>query len=493
MQERVRPDVPDASFDLTGDAHAATTSSRRQMTLTLALLTVVFGGIYSLIGVLNHRHFGSSLDLGIFDQAVWHLSRFEAPFSSVKGYSIFGDHFHPIIELFVPFFWVAPRPEALIVAQGLFFAASIVPVFLFLRRRFVFGHAVAFGVAYGLFWGLQRAALFDVHEFAFAPLFVAGAVLAIDRRQWGWLWAWCMLLVLTKEDLIPVVTFIGLYVFVVCGERRHGGAIVAFSLLCFVTILKVVIPWFSGLGYYAYSNAYGDILARPWMLPVTLVTPIVKGRTILLWLAPFLFLPLLSPYALLLIPFALVRFLSVLPGHWGTSFHYSAPLAPILVMSAGDGLSRMLRRGGLPGLKPRPTWAIAAMVVLSAFLPGRQPMWRLFSPAHWKATAPQRSAAPALAMIPADASVAAQASITAHLSQRARIHLLEAGAPDTDFIVANNQTDPWPMASHDAVDALLKERLDRGYRVAYEADGWTILRKESGNRNQGSGLSRKQD
>jgi uncharacterized membrane protein len=389
------------------------------------------------------------------------------------------------------------------VAQGLFFAASTVPVFLFLRRRFAFGHAVALSVAYGLFWGLQRAALFDVHEFAFAPLFVAGAILAIDRRQWGWLWTWCVLLVLTKEDLIPLVTFIGLYVFAIVGERRQGGAITAFSLICFVTILKVVIPWFSGVGYYAYSNAYGEVLARPWMLPVTLVTPIVKGRTIALWLAPFLFLPLLSPYSLLLIPFALVRFLSILPGHWGTSFHYSAPLAPILVMSAGDGLARLRRRGSLPGLTSAnaggialhpasgrrahftTTWTIAAIVVSCAFLPGRQPMWRLFSPAHWQATAAQRTASSALAMIPPDASVAAPASITAHLSQRARIHLLEAGAPDTDFIVANNQIDPWPLASHDALEALINERRGHGYRLVYEAGGWTVLRRE--------GISRRED
>src|SRR6476619_4161419 len=191
MQERVRLDVPDASVDLTEGTGAATPSTSRQTKLTLALLTVGFAGIYALLGVLNHRHFGSSLDLGIFDQAVWHLSRFERPFSSVKGYSIFGDHFHPIIALFVPFYWVFPGPEALIVAQAVLFAASIVPVFVFLRRRFALGPSVALCVAYGLFWGLQRAALFDVHEFAFAPLFVAGAILAIDRRQWGWLWAWC--------------------------------------------------------------------------------------------------------------------------------------------------------------------------------------------------------------------------------------------------------------------------------------------------------------
>ena len=103
MQERLRPDAPD------GPA-AAATPSRRRTAVAVAPVTIAFACIYALIGILNHRHFGSSLDLGIFDQAVWHLSRFERPFSSVKGYSIFGDHFHPIIALFVPFYWVLRGP-----------------------------------------------------------------------------------------------------------------------------------------------------------------------------------------------------------------------------------------------------------------------------------------------------------------------------------------------------------------------------------------------
>jgi uncharacterized membrane protein len=482
-----------ASPDITDDAAPVPAAGRDRPLIALTLLVAAFATIYALVGVLNHHHFGSSLDLGIFDQAVWHLSRFERPFSSVKGYNIFGDHFHPIILLFVPLYWVAPGPDSLIVTQALGFAASIVPVFLFLRRRFAFGHTVALCTAYGLFWGLQRAALFDVHEFAFAPLFVGAAILAVDRRHWTWLWVWCVLLVLTKEDLIPLVTFLGLYVFVITGDRRQGAALVGFSLACFFVILRIVIPWFSGLGYYAYSNAYGEVLARPWRLFIVLVTPVEKARTILLWLSPFLFLPLLSPYSLLLIPFVLERFLSVLPGHWGTSFHYSAPLAPILVMGAGDGLARLLRVGRiLPGPPKRmreggdpasgrraqaATLVVAAIVLLSMFLPGRQPMWRLFSPAHWGATPGQRTAPAALAMIPPDASVAAPAAIASHLSQRARIHILDASAPDADFIVASSLVDPWPLTSESELQALLKDRRDRGYRVVYDAEGWTVLRR----------------
>ena len=45
-----------------------------------------FALAYALYGLFRHWHFGSSAyDLGIFDQAVWHLSRFEAPASTISG------------------------------------------------------------------------------------------------------------------------------------------------------------------------------------------------------------------------------------------------------------------------------------------------------------------------------------------------------------------------------------------------------------------------
>src|SRR5688572_12244028 len=151
----------------------------------MGALVCTFACVYALPGVFRHRHFDSSYDLAIFDQVVWHLSRFELPASSIRGYSnILGDHFHPIIALFVPFYWIAPAAESLIVAQGVFLAASIVPVFLFLRQRFTLPLAVALSVAYGFFWGLQRSANYDVHELAFAPLIIAAAIYALDRRKW---------------------------------------------------------------------------------------------------------------------------------------------------------------------------------------------------------------------------------------------------------------------------------------------------------------------
>jgi uncharacterized membrane protein len=87
-------------------------------------------------GLFRHWHFDSSAyDLGIFDQTIWHVSRFETPSSTVRGFgNMLGDHFSPILALLAPLFWIAPGPEALIVSQAFLLAVSIVPVLLYARR-----------------------------------------------------------------------------------------------------------------------------------------------------------------------------------------------------------------------------------------------------------------------------------------------------------------------------------------------------------------------
>src|SRR3954469_13547543 len=166
----------------------------------VVIVVVAFALGYAAYGLLRHWHFDSgAYDLGIFDQVVWHLSRFEIPASTVRGYSnILGDHFSPILALLAPLYWIAPGPETLIVAQAVLLALSIVPVFIYARKRLPAGPAYAVSVGYGLFWAMQRTATFDFHEYAFAPLVVGLAILAIDEERWPLFWGMAIALIAIK-------------------------------------------------------------------------------------------------------------------------------------------------------------------------------------------------------------------------------------------------------------------------------------------------------
>ena len=444
----------------------------------LGVIVAFFGVAYGLYALFRHWNFGSSaFDLGIFDQVVWHLSRFESPGSSIRGISNFlGDHFFPIIALFAPFYWIRPGPDTLIVVQAAASAASIVPVYLFVRSRLPAGPALAMAVAYGCFWGIQRAIAFDVHETAFSPLVIAIAILAIDRRQWRMFWLSAAVLLLIKEDHIPLLAGLGVYLFIL-GERRRGAIACGVSVVALIAIVGIIIPAFSDAGAYEYTSAYAGVLAEPWRAPIALVLPVVKIETTFLWFAPFLLLSLASPLAILVIPFALTRFLSDSPTHWGTVFHYSAPLAPIIGMSAADGLARIARHLDARRAHRLMIVAAAASVVLSAVLPGRQPLWRVFAPRHYTSSSAADAARVLLPTIPSTASIVAQGAIVPHLSSRDRIYVLNEMAPDADFVIAAESLNPWPAAGVDELRRLLAVRQAHGYTVAVQRDGWTVLRR----------------
>jgi len=444
--------------------------------VVLAGLVAAFAALYSLEALVRHHGFGSSFDLAIYDQAVWHFSRFETPTSSIRGYgNIFGDHFHPVLMLFAPLYWVWSSGATLLVAQGCLFAISVIPVFLYLRGRLDDRSALAVCAAYGLFWGLQRAAAFDVHEFAFAPLFVATAILAMERREWTLFWVAAVAIGLTKEDLLPLVAWFGVYLWWK-GERRRGAFLASAGLLAYAAVVTVVIPRLGGLPAFGYSGAYAAVLEKPWTIPSALVLPPTKLYTALMWLAPFAFLPLCSPLLALVVPLVLVRFLSSSPLHWGTAFHYTAPLAPILAMAAGDGLARVSQRFGNPQARARfVTVAGLACVVLASLLPGHQGHWKVFTPRFYRDVPEAVGSARALALVPPTASVVAQAAILPHLSQRESAYLLLPGAPDADYVVAATGLSPWPMDDDAAIRSLLEERRRQGYVVLLERDGWTVL------------------
>jgi len=447
--------------------------------IALAALVAAFAADYSATALVKHWHFDSSYDLAIYDQAIWHLSRFERPASSIRGIgNVFGDHFHPVIALFTPLYWIAPAAETLLIAQAVLLAASIVPVFVFARDRLPAGAALALAAAYGLFWGMQQAAVADVHEAAFAPLAVALLLLAMDRRRWGWFWAAAVGVLAVKEDLAPFLAFVGLYLFV-RGEHRIGGWVAVAGLAAFIAIVAVMIPAASDAGEYGYTRAYGAVLARPWLVPGTLVTPHIKLLTAFLWVMPFALLPLASPLSVLLVPFALERFLSASENHWGTIYHYSAALAPVVAMAAADGLHRLAARAGDAATRRRAiAVGVGACAVFAAILPGHQPHWRLFASRTYTFGPAERAGRAAIARVPAEASLVAQTAIAPHLSHRRDLFMLQAGAPEAEYVIAMPRLSPWPNASAADVADLLAARRASGYHDVFERDGWIVLRAD---------------
>jgi uncharacterized membrane protein len=347
---------------------------RRAHLVGVGVVTAVIAAIYSVYSVTLYYTFKTSAyDLTIFDQAVRSYSHFHLGISPLKGvhngfgpnFSVLGDHFSPIIAVLAPLYWIHNSPSTLLVAQAVLFALAIPSLWLFTRRAFGGGRkatiaAYCVAVAYGLSWPLIAAVAFDFHEVAFAPVLTA---VAIERFQAGRLRTALIALVgllLVKEDMGLFVAGLGVWLVLSRERMVPRQYLVALGMIVVGVIWTaaatyLLIPAFGGQGdyYWAYSNlgknvpgVIQHIVTHPRSSFLTVIRQggHRKLRTIRDLLAPFLFLPLLSPIVIAIIPLLLERMLgNKFPNWWGTGFQYNAYLVVALVCAGVDGAARLDR------------------------------------------------------------------------------------------------------------------------------------------------------
>ncbi|MGI5165770.1 DUF2079 domain-containing protein [Spirillospora sp. CA-253888] len=386
------------------------------------LLAAVFGVLYALMSITRHlRYETRSWDLGIFDQVVGSYARLQAPVSDLKGpgFNILGDHFSPVTALIAPFYRLFPTPVTLLVAQAVLIAVSVVPVTRAARRALGDAAGLAIGAAYGLSWGLQRAVDFDFHEICFAVPLIAFSLEALLRGRWYAALAWALPLGLVKEDLGPTTAALALVVLLRARRsdpRAAGaafGAMVFGLVLCALT-LTVLIPAFNGEGGYDYWSKMGEG-AGP------LAGWDTKVRTLLWLVLPTTgLLALRSPLLIAAIPTLGWRMTSGYEYYWGTDWHYSAVLMPIVTLALVDALPRF-REAARPWLRAYarhvPAAALAVAVALSTALPvAALTRWDTY-----RSTPTSRAGERVLSVIPDGAKVEADVRPSAQLTRRCRV------------------------------------------------------------------------
>ncbi len=73
---------------------------------------------------IHHGLGTSAYDSGLYDQGVWLMSRFKAPFVTLMGRNLFGDHASFILVGLVPLYWVAPGSWILFFSQSALLGAG---------------------------------------------------------------------------------------------------------------------------------------------------------------------------------------------------------------------------------------------------------------------------------------------------------------------------------------------------------------------------------
>ncbi|MFF8830347.1 DUF2079 domain-containing protein [Streptomyces sp. NPDC015131] len=464
--------------------------------------------VYATVAVRRHLLLRTTgYDLGIFEQAVRAYSELRAPVVPLRGegFNLLGDHFHPLLAALAPLYRLWPSPVCLLAAQSALLALAVVPLARWAARALGRRAAHAVAVTYGLSWGIASAAAFDFHEVALAVPLLAFSLEALAHRRWGPAVAWAAPLLLVKEDLGLTLAAVGAYVVIKGGgaARRLGLATAATGLAGSFVEIKLLMPAFHPDGGYAHggnlSEGYGSLLSTLAHAPLDALRPDVKAMTLVLVFAPSALLALRSPLSLIAVPTLAWRMMSDNGFHWGTAFHYSAVLMPIVVAGMIDALSGWARSGHpLAARHVRASLATALAVTL-VMVPSF-PLALLLQRATWRTTAHVEAARALLARIPDGATVAASNRLVPQLTARCTVVVFPTfpvegklyrydrerlPPPTAEWIVHDRRapeawpyrTGHWPYPIEQQQAELAAAQQKYGYRKVAERDGVTLLRR----------------
>jgi uncharacterized membrane protein len=400
-----------------------------------ALITMmtVWVVVFTRLVWLRQNRFGSfSLDMGIFDQAAWLISRAGGLFMSVRGLHFFGHHFNLGLFLYAPFFWLGAGPNFLNFTMVLSMALAAIPIFLLARDKLSSAWlAVALAGAYLLHPSLQFMAweLWHPEPMAMAGLFWAWWF--ASKRRWNWYAVSLVYAVCWKEDVALAAIVIGL-VLIIRRDWKPGLWTIGLSAVYFLIANSWLIPQLSGAGQTFYNNLFGSLGNSPSQVLVNSIKhPTQFTKRIFAddaksyyWkmTVPYAFVPLAAPLALAVgLPQALIDVLSTANFTRVITYHYAAlPLAG-LTLATVEGAAWLGKR---PGQQRFLVGAIVACALAGSVLWGPSPIGAEYHKGWWplQADPNQATREEAVARMAGKDHISATYDLAPHLSHRRYIY-----------------------------------------------------------------------
>jgi uncharacterized membrane protein len=461
----------------------------------LLAAVVVWSVTLARLGALRHDRFATfGFDLGIYDQAIWLLSRARDPFITVRGLEAFGHHVNVILLFLAPFYRLGAGPHFLLLVQVGAQASGAFAIFLLARDRVADRWLAA---ALGVVYLLHPTSQWLVWEFFHPDAVAIGPLLfaywAARERRWKWFAFAAIVALMCKEDVALVLLVIGLLI-AFRGDRRIGFGVSAASVASYVVATRVVIPWQNGIGPF-YDAFFGTLGTNPLQVglhvarhPVTswdLVSQADRTEYLRRMLVPVAFVPLLSPSSFAIaFPMLAVNLLSSFPYTRDAHFHYSALVLVGVMIATVEGVAR------LPTLPARRVLvlAILAASIVTTVAWGPSPVGVEYHRGWWPLQADPRQVVndAAIREVPPNAAVSASYVFVPHLTHRVRVYEFPVPWRDINWGVRGEHLDDpkrvdWIVVDRRLLDkegqVVLDTLLAGEFRVRSDHDGVLVAQR----------------
>ena len=325
--------------------------------IVVLILFFLYCLVFVMLVLMRHESVHSDVDLAIFNQVAWNslngrLLETSTNLAFTKG-NVLGLHFSPLLIALVPLYAILSDARTLLIAQTIFLAATVFPIYWFARTQL--GKLLALGIALSIFLSpsLEYVTLADFHEIALATPLLAFACFFLLRRCYVPLLVCLLVTLLIKEEIGLIVVAMGLYIFLVHRERILGAGLTIVGLISLALILYYIIPIFSGGNYqiarYHYTSLgtsvpeiITSIFYRPGHVLATLLEP-RKVEFILHLIVPLAFVPLAGlDVAVICMPILAGLLLTSTEAPTSIRYQYTAPLVPFVFFAGIIGARRIL-------------------------------------------------------------------------------------------------------------------------------------------------------
>jgi uncharacterized membrane protein len=469
---------------------------REPVRLTLAAMVVGWSAVFITLGSLRQQRFATfSFDLGIYDQAVWLLSRFHDPFITVRGLEFFGHHVNPILLLFVPFYWLGAGPLFLLSVQVVVQASGALAIYLLARDRL---HDRWLAVALAAVLLLNPTYQWLTWEFfhpdalAIAPLLFA--YWAARTERWKWFALFAVLAAACKEDVALALAIIGLLV-AVRGNRKIGIITFVASLAWYTIATRVIIPLSNGIGPF-YDSFFGDLGKNPVDVGSHLATHPGEAADLAtrhdrvnyyeMMFAPVEFLPLLAiPTLLIAGPMLAVNVFSSFPYTREIRYHYSSLVLVGIILATVEAIAWVAVKK--PGLVRFLVGLVVATSLAATVAWGPSPISVKYHTGIWPLQSDRQAAKDAAVdLVPDGAATSALYNFVPHLAHRDQIYDWPVPWRNVNWGVdGEHLADPadvqWIVLDRSSIStedkALLDHLLSHQFKVVMDRDDIVVARR----------------
>jgi uncharacterized membrane protein len=448
------------------------------------------------------------------DQVIYLTSR--GYFMGISGYSRheiylsnrFGWHVNLIFLLYSVVYQFYSSPEFLLYSQVVLIGIGAIPIFFlsfFVLKNYFFSLILAY--CYLISPVVHDITLYDFHALSLAMPILLFGLYFLHIRRLTLAILFFFFAMFCKEDVSLTVVAISIYMFFALRLKRSGVFLFFVSVLYFFIINGYIVPRFSEVGgavlvreRYSYLGTdIFSISSSLFRIPGVIIHTLLDPQRItygLLLLLPFLFFPLLAPFALFIaIPGLLVNVLSLSPMMYSPfGYYHSAIILPGFFLSLILSLRRIF---SYPSSQVK--FFVMGFLFFSftffSIMFSPAPYSFSSNPSNFLVTPGDRVIEKLRILIPSEASLSVQNNLGAHFSQRKYIYTFPVLSDIADYVLVR-VTDPYvkPIFSvrkktfaniaqlplpdyYTEVDRLFH---DTNYRLLYfDNDGYFLFKRES--------------